>query len=50
MSGLVVTPFSLPDGCLGAYYPEVNPLVPLWLHDEKSKTPASKCVPVRIVA
>ncbi len=50
VGGLKVTPFSLPDGCLGAYYPEMNPLVPLWLHDEQSKTPASKSVPVRIKA
>lgn len=46
--GLKVTPFSLPDGCLGAYYPEMNPLIPLSHHDEQSKTPAAKCVPVRI--
>jgi anaerobic selenocysteine-containing dehydrogenase len=48
--GLVVTPFSLPDGCLGAYYPEMNPLMPLSHHDEQSKTPAAKSVPVRIKA
>ena len=48
VEGLVVTPFNLPDGCVGAYYPETNPLVPLWYHDERSKTPAGKCVPVRI--
>jgi molybdopterin-dependent oxidoreductase alpha subunit len=46
--GLTVTPFSLPDGCLGAYYPEMNPLMPLSHHDEHSKTPAAKSVPVRI--
>lgn len=46
---LKVTPFKLPDGCLGAYYPEMNPLIPLSLHDVHSKTPASKGVPVRIV-
>ncbi|MFK2904431.1 FdhF/YdeP family oxidoreductase [Dyella ginsengisoli] len=46
---LTVTPFNLPDGCLGGYYPEMNPLIPLWYHDEASKTPASKGVPVRIV-
>jgi molybdopterin-dependent oxidoreductase alpha subunit len=46
--GLAVTPFNLPDGCLGGYYPEMNALVPLWYHDEASKTPASKGVPVRI--
>ncbi|MBP0440003.1 FdhF/YdeP family oxidoreductase [Tianweitania sediminis] len=48
VSGLKVTPFDLPDGCLGAYYPEMNPLMPIWLHDEKSLTPAAKSVPVRI--
>ncbi|WP_198384385.1 hypothetical protein [Roseomonas sp. KE2513] len=48
--GLKVTPFSLPDGCLGAYYPEMNPLIPLWHHDQQSKTPAAKAVAVRIRA
>jgi molybdopterin-dependent oxidoreductase alpha subunit len=48
ISGLKVTPFSLPDGCIASYYPECNPLIPLSHHDEKSKTPASKAVPVRI--
>src|SRR5579883_2234137 len=47
---LKVTPFKLPDGCLGAYYPEMNPLVPLSHHDRQSKTPAGKAVPVRIIA
>jgi molybdopterin-dependent oxidoreductase alpha subunit len=46
--GLKVVPFSLPDGCIGAYYPEMNPLVPVWHHDQQSKTPAAKSVPVRI--
>jgi molybdopterin-dependent oxidoreductase alpha subunit len=46
--GLTVTPFDLPIGCVGGYYPEMNPLVPLWYHDKQSKTPASKGVPVQI--
>jgi molybdopterin-dependent oxidoreductase alpha subunit len=50
VDGLTVTPYLLPRGCIGAYYPETNPLVPLWYHDQESKTPASKGVPVRIVA
>jgi molybdopterin-dependent oxidoreductase alpha subunit len=50
VGGLTVTPFLLPRGCLGSYYPEMNPLIPLWYHDEESKTPAAKSVPVRIVA
>ena len=50
VEGLTVTPFNLPDGCLGGYYPEMNPLIPLWYHDQQSKTPAAKGVPVRILA
>lgn len=45
---LRVIPFRLPDGCLGAYYPEMNSLMPVWHHDGRSKTPAAKSVPVRI--
>ena len=48
VGGLTTVPFDLPDGCVGAYYPEVNPLVPLGHHDFASKTPAYKSVPVRI--
>jgi molybdopterin-dependent oxidoreductase alpha subunit len=50
VDGLTVTPFDLPRGTLGGYYPELNPLVPLSYHEELSKTPAYKGVPVRIVA
>ena len=50
VSGLRVTPFNLPNGCVGGYYPEMNVLVPLWYHDQASKTPAFKGVPVRIQA
>lgn len=48
VGGLTVTPFELPPGCVGAYYPEANVLVPLDHHDCLSKTPAYKSVPVRI--
>jgi anaerobic selenocysteine-containing dehydrogenase len=48
VTGLKVTPFSLPDGCIGAYYPEMNPLMPLSHYDQVSMTPAAKSVPVRI--
>ncbi len=47
---LKVVPFKLPDGCIGSYYPEMNPLIALSHHDEQSKTPAAKSVPVRIRA
>jgi putative membrane protein len=43
-------PYDLPDACVAAYYPEVNPLIPLGYHDELSKTPAYKGVPVRVAA
>lgn len=48
VAGLTVTPFDLPKGCVGGYYPEMNPLIPLWYHDQASQTPAAKGVPVRI--
>jgi len=50
VGGLTVTAFNLPSGCVGGYYPEMNPLMPLWYHDVDSKTPAAKGVPVRISA
>jgi molybdopterin-dependent oxidoreductase alpha subunit len=40
--------YSLPNGCCAAYYPEANPLVPLYAHDPMSFTPSSKGIPVRI--
>lgn len=48
LPGLKVTAHSLPRGTIGAYYPETNVLVAIDHHDELSKTPASKAVPVRI--
>jgi molybdopterin-dependent oxidoreductase alpha subunit len=50
VDGLTIMPFLLPRGCVASYYPEMNPLVPLSHHDQESKTPAGKGVPVRIVA
>jgi len=40
--------YSFPDGCCAAYYPETNPLVPLYAHDPLSFTPSSKAIPIRI--
>ena len=50
LGGLRVVTYDIPPGCLGAYYPECNVLVPLSHHAEESMTPASKAVPVRVVA
>ena len=48
VTGLRVVEYDIPEGCCGAYYPETNPLVPLWHHDPKSKVPAYKAIPVLI--
>ncbi|RVV96789.1 formate dehydrogenase [Mesobaculum littorinae] len=48
LGGLSVIPFDLPRGTVGSYYPECNVLIAISHHDELSKTPASKSVPVRI--
>jgi molybdopterin-dependent oxidoreductase alpha subunit len=46
--GLKVYSYDIPQGCIGAYYPECNVLIPLSHHAEGSKVPAGKSVPVRI--
>ncbi|MGI4880031.1 MAG: molybdopterin dinucleotide binding domain-containing protein, partial [Janthinobacterium lividum] len=48
LGGLRVTPYSLPTGCIGTYYPEANVLIPLQHHAEQSFVLAAKSVPVRI--
>ena len=48
VSGLRVHRYAIPDGNVGAYYPECNPLIPLWHHAERAKVPAAKSVPVVI--
>ena len=50
VAGLKVVRYDVPVGCLGAYYPECNPLIPIWHHAEGSGVPAAKSVPVRVVA
>jgi molybdopterin-dependent oxidoreductase alpha subunit len=50
VDGLRVVVYDIPEGCIGGYYPECNPLLPLWHHAEKSKTPAAKSIPVRVKA
>ncbi len=47
--GLRATPYDIPAGCLGAYYPECNDLMPLGHYAKESFTPAYKTVPVRIL-
>ena len=44
--GFLLVPFDLPRGCVAAYYPETNPLVPLDSHAERARTPTSKAIAV----
>jgi molybdopterin-dependent oxidoreductase alpha subunit len=46
--GLIATVYNIPRGCLGAYYPECNVLIPIEHHAEESHVPAAKSVPVTI--
>lgn len=46
--GLRVTPYDVPAGCVAGYFPECNPLIPLWHHAAGSKVPAAKAIPIRL--
>ncbi|MCJ2131904.1 FdhF/YdeP family oxidoreductase [Methylobacterium sp. E-045] len=48
VKGLRIVAYNIPPGNCAGYYPELNPLIPLWHHDEQAKTPAAKAIPVRI--
>ncbi|WP_434628874.1 FdhF/YdeP family oxidoreductase [Chromobacterium sp. CV08] len=44
--GFLLVEYDIPRGCLGAYFPETNPLIPLDSVADVSNTPTSKSVPV----
>jgi molybdopterin-dependent oxidoreductase alpha subunit len=46
--GFRLVEYDIPPGCLAAYFPETNPLVPLDSYAERARTPASKSIPVRL--
>lgn len=48
VEGLRVTTYDIPKGCAAGYYPECNPLIPLWHHAEGSQVPAAKSIPIRL--
>jgi molybdopterin-dependent oxidoreductase alpha subunit len=48
VADLRVTPYDIPAGCVAGYYPELNPLIPLWHHAEGSQVPAAKSIPIRL--
>ena len=44
--GFLLAAYDIPRGCLAAYYPETNALVPLDSFAERARTPTSKAIPV----
>ncbi|MRW88642.1 FdhF/YdeP family oxidoreductase [Duganella sp. FT80W] len=44
--GFMLVAYDIPRGCIGAYYPETNPLVPLASVADGAGTPTSKSIPV----
>jgi len=44
----IIIPFSIPKGCTATYFPEANVLVPIDSVAEKSNTPTSKMVILRL--
>ena len=45
----IVVPYNIPRQCVATYFPEANVLVPLESKADKSHTPASKSVVVRVI-
>ena len=46
--GFLLVAYDIPRGCLAAYYPETNALVPLSSFAERARTPTSKSIPVLV--
>lgn len=44
----LVVPFAIPSGCAATYFPETNVLVPISSVAEKSNTPVSKAVVIKV--
>ena len=44
-----LVPYAFPAGSCAAYYPETNPLVPLYAHDAMCFTPSYKSIPIKIL-
>lgn len=44
--GFKLVEYDIPVGCIGGYYPETNPLVPLDSYADHARTPTSKSIPV----
>lgn len=49
MRGFTLLAYDTPPGQAAAYYPETNPLVPLESFGERSHTPTSKFIAIRVL-
>ena len=50
VGNLRLVAYDIPPGCAAGYFPELNPLVPLWHHAKGSQVPAYKSIPIRLRA
>ena len=48
LRAFVTVPYDVPKGCAASYFPEANALVPVDSVAEKSRTPTSKAVVIRV--
>ncbi|MBB5209536.1 FdhF/YdeP family oxidoreductase [Chiayiivirga flava] len=48
-NGFLLVDYDIPRGCLAAYYPETNALVPLSSFADEARTPTSKSIPVIVL-
>ena len=48
VEGLRVVEYGVPAGCVAGYFPECNPLIPLWHYAKDSKVPAAKSIAIRV--
>jgi len=48
VESFIVVPYELPRRCAATYFPEANPLVPLGSKADRSNTPTSKSVVIRV--
>jgi anaerobic selenocysteine-containing dehydrogenase len=48
LSNFKIVEYLIPPGCVAAYYPETNPLVPLESIADECGTPTYKSIPISI--
>ncbi|MOA23744.1 hypothetical protein D3C78_1443840 [compost metagenome] len=48
VSGFTLVAYDIPSGQAAAYYPETNPLVPLESYGDRTFTPTSKFIAIKL--